>query len=200
MKDNPIGQTLLNDRGRIQAIDRFLPDHVSEALFPRVLEEMQWHQGELRLFGRRISTPRLLAFQGEMGVVYRYSGIRHEASSWTPSVSRIKVLVETQLGLKFNAVLGNLYRNGHDSLGWHCDDEKELGPDPSIAIVSLGATRHLEFRTAVRQPPLRVEMKNGSLILLEGPIQAHWKHRVPKANLLDAPRTSLSFRTLGTGP
>src|SRR5262247_1915742 len=114
-------------------------------------DELEWEQREIVLFGRRVLQPRLIAWAGDLG--YRYSGQTLEARNFTPTARRLLARVRDAAGAPFNHVLVNRYRSGDDSMGLHADDEPELGPDPVVAIVSLGATRRLVVRPRRARDP-----------------------------------------------
>jgi alkylated DNA repair dioxygenase AlkB len=104
--------------------------------------------------------------------------------------------VEQATAHRFNSVLLNLYRNGRDSMGWHADDEPELGPAPAIASVSLGALRRFRLRprAGLVHAPLSLDLPHGSLLLMRGPTQQHWQHALPKTARPVGPRLNLTFR------
>jgi len=102
-----------------------------------LLAETPWQQDEIRIMGKQIPLPRLTAWYGD--APYTYSGITMQPHPWTDTLKALKTTVETLAGVTFNAALLNYYRNGRDSVAWHCDDEPELGINPTIASVSLGA-------------------------------------------------------------
>lgn len=154
-----------------------------------------WRQEALKMYGREIPTPRLTAWHGDAGKSYTYSKITMHPEPWTTPLSAIKAAVETEVGVAFNGVLLNLYRDGSDSMAWHSDDEPELGADPVIASVSFGSTRKFQFRHKSR-PDLRHEMEltHGSLLVMRGSTQRHWQHQIPKTSRHVGPRINLTFR------
>lgn len=171
------------------------------ALFARLLAEVAWEQHELRLFGRQVSAPRLSAWYGDRGAVYAYSGLRLSPREWTASLAEIKARVEELCGQTFNSVLANRYRDGADSMGWHSDDERELGPEPVIASVSLGAARAMRLRhKRERGLTHRLVLPDASVLVMRGATQRCWQHSVPKTRRDIAPRINLTFRTVGTAP
>jgi alkylated DNA repair dioxygenase AlkB len=110
-------------------------------------------------------------------------------------MQEIRARVESLCGQRFNCVLLNLYRDGHDSMGWHSDDEPELGPDPFIASVSLGTPRRFLLRS--RAEPVRTHeylLGDGSLLLMEPPLQAAWKHALPRSRRVTGVRLNLTWR------
>lgn len=156
-----------------------------------------WRQEEVQVFGRRHPVPRLVAWHGEAGARYTYSGTPHEPEPWTTTLELIRRRVQSLAGCGFNAVLLNLYRDGRDGMGWHADDEPELGIDPVIASVSLGAARRFCLRHR-RRAGLRVDLSlpGGSLLLMSGSTQRHWVHAVPKTTAPVGERINLTFRSI----
>lgn len=157
-----------------------------------------WKQEPIKLFGKEVLQPRLTAWHGDAQARYRYSGLALEPSPWTPALEQLRNRVEAASGTQFNSVLLNLYRTGQDSMGWHADNEPELGSEPVIASLSLGATRLFRFkpRDPVRtpHPPLSVALTSGSLLLMRGLTQQHWLHALPKTARPQQPRLNLTFR------
>jgi len=164
-------------------------------LFGELRRGIEWRQEEVTIFGRRHLVPRLVAWHGDPGARYTYSGTPHEPQPWTPTLERVRRRVQELSGFEFNAVLLNLYRDGRDGMGWHADDEPELGPDPAIASVSLGAVRRFCLRHR-RRKGLRMDLSlpHGSLLVMWGATQRHWVHAVPKTALSVGERINLTFR------
>lgn len=159
--------------------------------------ELPWRQETIRLFGRQIPQPRLIAWHGDPDAVYTYSGLTLAPAPWTPALSRILHSVQALCGVRFNSVLANCYRDGSDSMGWHSDDEPELGPEPVIASVSFGAARTFALRHR-QQRALRYQLSlaAGSLLVMQGVTQQHWQHQIPKTRRPVAARINLTFRTI----
>jgi alkylated DNA repair dioxygenase AlkB len=164
-------------------------------LFRELREGIDWRQEEVLVFGRRHAVPRLVAWYGDPGARYTYSGTPHEPLPWTPALERIRHRVQAIAVCEFNAVLLNLYRDGRDGMGWHADDEAELGPEPVIASVSLGAARRFCLRHRKRRG-LRTDfaLPHGSLLLMSGATQRNWVHSVPKTAAPVGERINLTFR------
>lgn len=168
--------------------------------FESLREQACWQQPKITLFGRQMLMPRLVAWYGEPGATYAYSGLRHEPMPWTKELQRIRALVETLLSTPFNSALVSLYRDGQDSVGWHSDDEPELGRRPCIASLSLGAMRRFELRPRDGSSPIRrLDLPPGSLLLMKGDTQRHWRHRVPRARGVVGPRINITFRRVHSG-
>lgn len=173
----------------------------SADLFDDLQDGLVWEEREIQIFGRRMLQPRLVSFYGDPGAAYRYSGGLFSPRPWTVVLDTVRRHVESLVGCSFNAVLCNLYRTGADSMGWHSDDEAEMGERPVIASVSLGATRRLRFRA--RDPENRtgsrgIDLRAGSLLLMTGAMQQLYQHQVPKvtASVGVEPRINLTFRKI----
>ena len=159
-------------------------------------EEIPWKQEHIKLFGKTHPTPRLTAWHGDTHCVYKYSGVVNQPFPWTPSLLTIKTRIESlSNGATFNCVLLNFYRDGSDKMGWHSDDEKELGPNPSIASVSFGATRRFDFKHKTEaHNKFSIQLESGSLLLMQGDMQHHWLHQIPAQKRIQEPRINLTFR------
>lgn len=171
--------------------DVFLP--AADVWLEQLQAEIPWQQHRLHLFGREHDEPRLSCWMGE--AAYRYSGKSRQPAPWHPLVNEIRKQVQAICAQPFNGVLLNLYRHGQDSMGWHADNEPELGPNPVIASVSLGATRRFQLRhkNGERRQLL---LNHGSLLVMAGEMQYHWQHALPRTAAVDAARINLTFRYL----
>ncbi len=165
--------------------------------FQRLRDEVPWERHRLRLFGREVESPRLSCWIGDPDAVYTYSGTRFTPHAWTPACSELRERVAVLCRERYNSVLCNLYRDGQDSMGWHSDDEAELGPQPCIASLSFGAARRFRLRHK-RDPALRIELelRSGSLLLMAGLTQRSYRHDLPKSARVTGPRINLTFRTI----
>jgi alkylated DNA repair dioxygenase AlkB len=159
-------------------------------------DELVWEGREIVIFGRRVQQPRLIAWAGSLG--YRYSGQTLEPRASTPTTADLTARVVAHTGVPFNHVLVNRYRDGTDSIGLHADDEPELGPDPVVATLSLGATRRfvLKPRRAQLGPSRSLAVEHGSLLVMGGTCQRHYVHGVPRQAAVASERISLTFRYL----
>jgi alkylated DNA repair dioxygenase AlkB len=184
----------------IELREGWLTHEQAQALERALLEGLCWEQRHIVLFGKRILQPRLIAWAGELP--YRYSGQTLEPRPWPAPVLELRRHVNDAAGVEFNHVLINRYRDGNDSMGYHSDDEPELGPDPQVACVSLGQSRRFSVR-ARRGPerPHPVELTGGSLLLMGGTCQRHYRHAIPRdAKRPLQERVSLTFRRLLGAP
>lgn len=176
---------------------RFLPPDAAAADFASLRGEIPWENHRIRMFGREIASPRLSCWIGDEGTGYVYSGSRFEPHAWTPTLSRLREALRSSLGLDFNSVLANLYRDGRDGMGWHSDDEPELGQRPIIASLSFGATRRFCLRRRDGDgDTLKLELPPGSLLLMRGDTQANYRHALPKTARAIGERINLTFRRI----
>jgi alkylated DNA repair dioxygenase AlkB len=167
----------------------------ADALLTLLCTRIDWQQEDIVIFGESKRVPRLVAWHGDPGAAYTYSGTAHEPLPWTPELQRIRQRVEELTGHRFNSVLLNLYRDGNDSMGWHADDEPELGREPVIASVSFGATRRFKLRhRRMRIATSTLELAHGDLLLMAGQTQHAYVHAVPKTARPVGTRVNLTFR------
>jgi alkylated DNA repair dioxygenase AlkB len=170
----------------------------AENLLRDLIADVPWRAEEIVVWGKRHIQPRLVAWFGDEGCSYSYSKIRMQPLRWTDALSALRAEVERTTGAEFNSVLLNYYRNQHDSMGFHSDDEPELGPQPVIASVSLGERRTLVLKHKTRKELKRVKLplESGSLLLMKGDTQRNWKHGVDKESRPCGPRVNLTFRRI----
>ncbi|HVE93296.1 MAG TPA: alpha-ketoglutarate-dependent dioxygenase AlkB [Acidimicrobiales bacterium] len=169
----------------------------SDRLLDALERETEWRHEEITVAGRRVLQPRLTAWQGDPGAEYRYSGLALQPRPWGRAACEIRAVAEALAQTTFDSVLLNLYRDGHDSMGWHADDEKVLGVEPVIASVSFGGLRRFVLRRR-DDPAVRVEVEpaHGSAIVMAGRTQHEWMHAVPKTARAVEPRINLTFRRI----
>ncbi len=184
--------------GEVIVYPRFFDFSESDRLFEQLNSSLKWRQDLIRVFGREIRIPRLNAWYGDEGKTYTYSGNSMCPQKWTPTLTLIKERIEKEIGLNFNSVLANLYRDGKDSVSWHSDDEPELGINPVIASVSFGETRRFQLRHKSNKELERVEipLTHGSLLIMKGTTQHYWKHQIPKTAKKIGARINLTFRVV----
>jgi alkylated DNA repair dioxygenase AlkB len=172
------------------------PDE-ADALFDALRDAIPWSVHRIRLFGRDMDSPRLSCWIGDPGTGYTYSGTHFEPNPWPVALAAIRTRLAGELRIDFNSVLANLYRDGRDSMGWHSDDERELGAQPLIASLSLGASRRFVLKH--RNDPSRklaLELPHGSLLLMRGATQANYRHALPRTARQIGPRINLTFRRI----
>ena len=168
----------------------------SGKLLNNLIKETPWRAEKVKVWGKSFDQPRLIAWYGDSNRPYKYSGIDLNPLPWTPELLLIKASVESYAHEEFNSVLLNYYRNERDGMGYHSDDEKELGPQPIIASLSLGEERTFVFKhkTSKTLKPLRVKLPSSSLLIMKGDTQTNWKHGVDKESQPCGPRVNLTFR------
>ena len=172
----------------------------SAEVLSRLLTEISWRQENITLFGKTHLQPRLICWMGDPGCAYTYSGKRYEPEPWHPLVADLRTRVEKATETQFNSVLLNQYRDGQDSMGYHADDEPELGEQPIIASLSFGAERvmHFRHRHDSTLPTQRITLFDGGLLVMKGDIQTNWRHAIPKTRRPTGPRVNLTFRKVKT--
>ena len=193
---------------KIVFIEHFFTPSVSDRFLEDLTLNLDWKQGEIRLFGKPVLEPRLSAWYGDEGKTYIYSGKKQEPLPWHKSLFLIKTDIEKYLqkaptndflilenNVTFNSVLCNLYRNGNDSMGWHQDNERALGINPLIASLNFGESRRFLFRRK-EDKTIKHELllTHGSLLIMAGAMQHHWQHAVPKEPRRPKQRINLTFR------
>ena len=169
-----------------------------DTLMRRLIAATPWRQDDIVVWNKRYQQPRLVAWYGDRGGAYTYSGITLTPLRWTNLLLEIKTQVERVGALTFNSVLLNYYRDNKDSMGSHSDDEPELGIQPVIASLSLGEERTfiLKHKTNNLIKPVRLRLASGSLLLMKGNTQQNWKHAIPKEPHRCGPRINLTFRRI----
>ena len=174
----------------------FSPKESSE-YFQILLNEIEWQEDDIKVFGKTYKQPRLTALYGMNNASYRYSGITMFPKPFNFILKEIKTKIEEITEIKFTTVLLNFYRDGSDSNGWHSDDEKELGENPLIASISLGAERTFRLRHKKDKTQKKnLILQHGSLLIMKGETQHHWQHCIPKSKKDIKPRINLTFRVI----
>jgi len=174
----------------------FLSDEEAGQLLGTLWRDLPWQQKPIRLFGREVMQPRLICWQSDPEVFYTYSGLTLYPEAWLPELDRLRSRLCTKVSWQFNSVLANAYRDGQDSMGWHSDDEPELGPEPVIAAISLGATRTFRWREKRGHGSGGIVLESGSLLLMSGHFQRFFQHSVPKTLRETGLRINLTFRKI----
>ena len=180
---------------------RWLPADAADKLFAALRDPVQagidWEVHRIRLFGRDVESPRLSRWIGDPGTSYRYSGVRFEPASWPRALNVLRGAVSAAAGEDFNSVLANLYRDGNDTMGWHSDDEAELGAQPIIASLSLGASRKFVLKARAKGgDKLELELPHGSLLVMRGETQKNYRHSLPRTKRATGERMNLTFRRI----
>jgi len=195
---NGLGYQLDMEQADVWYYPHFFVQDQTRVWMENLLTEINWQQRDVKMFGKSIPQPRLISWHGDSDASYTYSGLSLIPAKWVDPLPRIKMLLENFFPYRFNSVLLNLYRDERDSMGWHSDDESELGSNPIIASVSLGATRRLHFKHKhdTAHSKVKVDLEDGSLLLMKGKTQHYWKHQLPKTQSPKGPRINLTFRKI----
>ncbi len=183
------------DGGFLSYYPDFFPKAEADALFESLRKHIAWKQEQGR-FGR--SFPRLTALYADSGVTYTYSGVTYPSLVWSAELDGVRRRVVEVAAAPFNSVLLNYYRGGQDSIGFHADDEPELGVNPIVPSISLGAERRFVLRHKQSKECIEYVLRHGSLLVMGGTLQHHWHHALPKTAAAVGERINLTFRNLLT--
>ena len=175
----------------------FLNLEAADSYLRLLLNTLEWEQHHIKLFGKTIPQPRLTALYALNSLPYSYSGLQLNPLAYTNELQAIHSMIENLTGCVFTHCLANLYRDGSDSMGWHSDNEKELGKDPQIASFSLGGVRSFQLKhKTISGLKHAIPLEHGSLLLMKGKMQEFWKHQLPKTSQVVSPRINLTFRKI----
>ena len=187
----------LLDGAELELIEGFIAPAEQSLLFAELAATVPWQTRSIRIAGRVIPEPRQTAWIGDAGASYTYSGRLNVPTPWPPVLQALRQRLCVELDRAFNSVLCNLYEDGRHSMGLHADAEPELGANPVIASVSLGATRRFQLRhRKLRDEKLDLDLSSGSLLIMRGTLQTHYRHGVPKQLRCVEPRINLTFRRI----
>lgn len=167
-----------------------------QSYYERLMEEVAWQNDQTLIFGRLITTKRMVAWYGDEALEYTYSGMKKVASPRNTTLLELKRIVEHLTHETFNSCLLNLYHDGNEGMGWHSDAEKDLKENGTIASLSLGAERKFSFRHKQSKERIDLTLENGSLLLMRGTTQKYWLHQLPKSKKITRGRINLTFRTI----
>jgi alkylated DNA repair dioxygenase AlkB len=193
-------QELLPFDGSALLIPRFLSSAESTKYFAQLNEETPWEMPEIVMFGKKYPQAGLSTWFTNTKVSYVYSGITRTPHAMTPLLNDVMNACTAASGAEYNSVLVNLYRDGNDSVSWHSDNEEINGSEPTIASVSLGATRRFDLRHKESGETVRVDLEDGSLLVMSGLSQHCWVHQIAKTKTKVGPRINLTFRRVVTSP
>jgi alkylated DNA repair dioxygenase AlkB len=181
----------------IRLLPKFIDAGEADTLLKHLIELTAWQQPRIKVYGKWHPTPRLVSFYGDAQLSYGYSETLHGPQPWTAKLSELNSRLSRMSCKKFNSVLLNYYRDGRDTMGWHADDEIELGTQPTIASLSLGAARDIHFKSKTGKDELiKLNLVAGSLLIMEGDTQQYWLHHIPKRAKCTTPRINLTFRNI----
>ncbi|WGK93620.1 MULTISPECIES: alpha-ketoglutarate-dependent dioxygenase AlkB family protein [Flavobacterium] len=176
---------------------QFFDKEQADTIYTELLQEIAWQQDNITVYGKTHPQPRLTALYGNEGKPYSYSNITMKPHPWNSLLKKIKYYIEATTECSFTTVLLNQYRDGKDSNGWHADNEKELGINPTIASLSFGAERVFQLKhNTIADAKKNIILEHGSLLLMKGSTQHFWKHQIPKTAKPMGARINLTFRTI----
>jgi len=181
---------------KIRIEDNFFNSNQSDELLNKLIKNLSWESMMIKMFGKDLKIPRLQCWIGDEGCDYKYSGKKLNRQDWSSELLQIRKKIFRDLKIDFNSVLANYYRDGKDSMGWHSDDEKELGPNPTIASISFGSERNLYFRNKITKETISIPQAHGCLIVIDGKTQKNWQHSIKKTQKIIGPRINLTFRNI----
>ena len=168
-------------------------------MYKKLLDnEIEWEKREVKIYGKTFEQPRLISYMAsESRLNYKYSGLRLVPKDFTPTVIKIKELVEKESGESFNSCLLNFYRDGSDHVSWHSDNEKEYGKEPTIASFTLGTERDFILKEKINNDnKVKIKLENGSLLIMSGRTQEEWLHQIPKRAGVKTGRINITFRKI----
>jgi alkylated DNA repair dioxygenase AlkB len=194
MLKNPL--QIIEQDGLVLYHENVISDEQIKLLYEELLNEINWENERVVMFGKEIITKRKVAFYSDESIVYTYAGKTKIGLPWKDPLIILKNIVESLTKQTYNACLLNLYHNGDEAMGWHSDNEKEIIANSTIASLSIGASRKFSFKHKVTKETISIQLENGSLLEMKGTIQSHWLHALPKSKKITESRINLTFRQM----
>ncbi len=193
-------KNLLPFDGEVYYLGKIFTEKQAEDYFLSLSESVPWKADEVEIWGKHIVTRRKVAWFSDLGIEYSYSRTTKKSEIWNAELLAIKRIVEELSGRTFNSCLLNYYHDGEDGVSWHSDSESLFHKQSSIASVSFGAERVFQFKHKRESAKTSLSLENGSLLLMQGETQTHWKHALPKSKKVKTPRINLTFRLVKMDP
>ena len=194
--ENSIDLELDNNSGRIIFKKEFLSKEECKTFNKVFMEKIKWEKKKIKIYGKEIFQPRLVAFSNKYHNSYPYSGQILESQEWIPEINDLASKLGGFLDEDFDSVQMNLYEDGNHHICSHSDDEPLWGEDPTIASLSFGAPRRFLLKSKKSNDLKEFVLTDGSLIVMKGKTQKFWKHEVPKMLNCTKPRINLTFRKM----
>ena len=191
-----IFKTIIKKDGCTTYYEDFLNEVEANQLFSAFKKKTRWSKDEIKIFGKKVFIPRHQAWYGDPGANYKYSNLILKPIPWFKELKSLKDNVEKITGENFNSCLMNFYETGADYSAWHADNEKELGKNPTIASISLGGLRNFQIRHKATKETVKIDLANGSLLLMKDELQHHWIHQISKTKKKVMPRINITFRLI----
>ncbi len=166
------------------------------SLQSKLIESTPWESETYSFYGKTLTTKRKSALYGDNGVLYKYSGVTKKGVFWTKELYEIKQQVEHLTSETFNSCLLNLYPTGQEGMGWHKDNEPELGANPTVVSISLGAERNFKIKHDSKKLERSILLESGSALIMKNEFQHFWKHSLPKTKKQISTRLNLTFRNI----
>jgi alkylated DNA repair dioxygenase AlkB len=180
-----------DERGRITYMPNFVDFDTAAAWFAELRSAVQWRAERRMMYDREVEVPRLMG----------HFRLDPAPAATPPAILDAARRATEHLGVPFNSVGLNLYRDGRDSVAPHNDHLNEIRKGFPIALLSLGATRRMSVRAKAAPPRLiHVDLEAGSLFVMDWSTQLHYTHGVPKTAEAVGERISLAFRVKRAGP
>jgi alkylated DNA repair dioxygenase AlkB len=192
------GPNLLPHEGFVHYHPSFIPTSKADRYLRELTDQIPWRHDEVTMFGKTIITARKVAWFGDPGLDYTYSGKTKSPLPWSELLLELKTMTEERTGHLFNSCLLNLYHDGSEGMSWHRDNESSIVRHSPIACLSLGAQRRFHFKHVATKERITMELEHGSLLLMAGETQTYWMHALPKSTRISEPRISLTFRQMKT--
>jgi alkylated DNA repair dioxygenase AlkB len=196
MLENPLN--IIHQDGIALYHEKVISDEQIKPLYDELLNEINWENERVVMFGKEIITKRKVAFYSDASIAYTYVSKTKIGLPWKDPLIILKNIVESLTKQTYNACLLNLYHNGDEAMGWHSDNEKEIIANSTIASLSIGASRKFSFKHKVTKETISIQLENGSLLEMKGTIQSHWLHALPKSKKITESRINLTFRQMHT--
>jgi alkylated DNA repair dioxygenase AlkB len=196
MLKNPL--QIIEQDGLVLYHENVISDEQIKLLYEELLNEINWENERVVMFGKEIITKRKVAFYSDASIAYTYVSKTKIGLPWKDPLIILKNIVESLTKQTYNACLLNLYHNGDEAMGWHSDNEKEIIANSTIASLSIGASRKFSFKHKVTKETISIQLENGSLLEMKGTIQSHWLHALPKSKKITESRINLTFRQMHT--
>jgi alkylated DNA repair dioxygenase AlkB len=174
-----------DDRGRITYTAAFIDSETAADWFAQFRSGVNWRSQRRVMYEREVDVPRLMGH-------FRLDPPPAEAPA---AILDAAQRVRDSLGVPFNSVGLNFYRDGRDSVAPHNDHLYEIREGFPIALLSLGATRRMTIRAkAAPKRVMHIDLEPGSLFVMDYTTQIHYTHAIPKTDAQVGERISLAFR------
>lgn len=184
----------INCPEQLNCREQFYSAAEAAELYQQLCAQQNWPDNHYTVAGRVFTLPRKQTWHADEGIVYSYSNNLLVTRPWSELLTSIRQQVEAAVNFQFNSVLVNWYRNGEDYVGWHADDEAELGPSPLIASLSLGAARTFSYKHKKLNVTGSVLLTSGSLLVMQPSFQHEWLHAVLAEPHVREGRINMTFR------